>query len=289
MQLFQRDFNLQWDQLNDLFNHLTDDSNVELNFDRFRDFIKCLWHNKLHNEIENVPVHVLQHEYDYICRNIKEASSSTSYIDFKTSMQRKDDEVTDKTDWELDEDLIERLYSKIELFRANSRSVDEILHSLQIIERTQKTERCLSSSAQDHRLLSVSHHEKENDFEKIKEKQISSLKKLLNFCSNIKNCENSEAVTKILFEIMKFGENSHQRLDDIGKVIATKDDFINFLSAEMDDYKVEAQKSASQFEDFINEISNSKMIIGWIIRSTHGQNQHTNQGRRGTQKRNQNY
>lgn len=274
MQVFKRDFNLQWDQLNDLYNHLTEDSNIELNFDRFRDFIKCLWHNKLQHEIEHASINVPQYEYDFINRNLKEAAKFNSFVEFKTFMRRKDETGFEKADWELDDDLLEKLYSKIEIVRSQLKPIEEILRSLQVTERTYKSERNRSASLND-RLLSVSHNDIEKDFDKLKEKQISSLKTLLNYCANIKNCDNSEAINKVLFEILKFGENSHKRLDDISKIMNSKDDYISFLSTEIEDYKLEAIKHQNKFEEFIEEISNNRTTIGCINRNTCFKNQHS--------------
>lgn len=266
MNLFQRDFNLQWDQLNDLFNHLTEDSNIELDFARFKDFIKCLWHNKLTSEGENSPIQVLQVEFDFIFKNVQEIYQTYSSADLKKVIFNKTKHENDKNLSEFDEDLIDKLFTRIEYCQIQAKSAEFFLSMLQLVEHRNKQETILSTSNNE-RQLSISTTDKPKDFASIRDKQISNIKQLINLCTNVRNNENSEIIKKIQIEIMNFGESSHKSFDDIGKILSNKDHYIGFLDVQINEHKTEETKLQEKLEELIHQMSDLKITNGLVKRN----------------------
>lgn len=257
MQLFQREFGLQWEQINSIYNHLTEDSKQDLTFEKFEDLIKVLQHKKSVNEIEKAPLTLDQFEFDFLRGNADAILKAADFGELKATIRGKlqSDEQREK---EFGEETLERIWEKLDVFRKSPTPMNDTLKDVVIIDGSSMADRMAADSGRE-RALSSTNVDTTNEFERVQNRQIRHLQRLIAVCTSARQTDGSSAVTKLVVEVMLFGEKLHKGLDEMARILEAKNEYIGFISSEVEERKAETAKLLAKLEDFVVEISNAKL------------------------------
>lgn len=263
MKVFQRDFSLTWEQTNDIYNHLTDDAKTELSFERFEDLIRVLEHKKQLAEMEKGLLHLSKVEADVIRTTADKLSQCSSPTELRQQLKLllADDPNSQSTHFQ--DETVAYLWEKIEMARESPNPILEVLKNAvvgeSVVERPWELIR--------ERARSLADGDDSHDFEQLKKAQINSLNKLISTCTAVKHADGSEAVSKLVFDLMVFGEHFHKGLEEIGGLVATKNHYIDFMRSESEELRQEVTQLQSKLEEFVGEVSRERSQTGFIIRS----------------------
>lgn len=257
IQIFQREFGLQWEQINEIYNHLTDDSKTELTFDKFEDLIKILAHKKQVDEIGRTPLVLSQSEFDLLRTHGDAVLRANTRNELRDILHSLLGQQPGKTSHDFSDETIDRIWDKLEVSRASLTPLNDALKSAQISDHRQTSDRLLGELGRE-RGLSASGVDCSDDFERLKTRQLKNLAKLMSLCTAAKQVDSSGAVTKLVFDVMSFGEGLHAGLEQIGQLITSKNDFINYLTLEAEDLKTEATRVQGRLDEFVEEISHER-------------------------------
>jgi hypothetical protein len=279
MKVFQRDFVLTWEQTNDIYNHLTDDAKSELSFERFEDLIKVLEHKKHVAEMDRGALALSKLEADILRTNaaiFPQVSTPTELRQLLKSLL-PDDPVVQSAYFQ--DETVTALWERLEQLRESPNPVLDLLKGVQTGSTSDGTGDRVSDFGRD-RTMSMGISDGADDFEQLKELQIKSLNKLIAACTVIKHSDGSEAVSKLVFELMVFGENLHKGFERMGAVVAAKNQYIDFMRSEAEELKRETAGLQTKLEEFVGEVSRERSENGWISRVVELQNGGTGSFRR---------
>lgn len=257
MQLFQREFGLHWEQINSIYNHLTEDSKQDLTFEKFEDLIKVLAHKKTLNDIEKAPLTLDQFEFDFLRFNADAILKAADVAELKAIVRSKlqSEEQREK---EFGDETLERIWEKLEVFRKSPTPMNDTLKDVVIVDGSSTAERMAADSGRE-RALSSTNIDTTNEFERAQNRQIKNLQRLIAVCTSARQTDGSSAVAKLFMEVMLFGEKLHKGLDEMGRMLEAKNEYIAFINNEVEESKAETAKLQAKLEDFVVEISNAKL------------------------------
>ena len=249
MQSFQSCFQLDWEQINEVYNHLTEDADKELSVEAFENLIKCLWYNKNLTEAENKHLRLTPKEFELLIQNADKISEMDSFEEFGAFLGQN---IKTKSETDFCETKMLKLFEKIKLYKKTSKKVGEFFERIQNLE---------PSEIQEERELElVSDENQREDYVCLENKQISRFRKLLSFCVETKKMDPSPKVSKLVFEVMSFGEHMHQNLEMTSEIIKNKTEYLETLENKMANYQSELIQTHNKIEALVYELSNEKSL-----------------------------
>lgn len=259
MQIFQRDFSLTWEQINELYNHVTDDSKSELTFEKFEDLVKCLWHNKLIKDTEKTPFFVSQTEMDFIQQNAAQFFEIQELGKFKKMVREK----MGTAEFELSDETLAKVYSKMQNLRDCGQPSCDLFKTMLVKSQSRKSDFMQNDSGRE-RPRSVSGFDKCEDFDRLERRQVLSLKKLMHACTTAKQTENSDTISKLVFEVVTHGEESQRQWESLARILGVKNEYIEYLAIQHEQHRNEFTDLQKKVEELIEELSSEKSSNGFL-------------------------
>lgn len=130
---FQAYFNITANQINELYNYLTDDGNKIIKFSDFQDLVYFLEENKREEDQKLVEINLSQLQYDFIHCHLEELSKIKDIKEFKLFVEEEGSKVGLMID-EWNDILITNLFNMTIDYFSEKNNHEEFLGYLNIIE-----------------------------------------------------------------------------------------------------------------------------------------------------------
>ena len=192
---FQAYFSITANQINELYNYLTDDGNKIIRFSDFQDLVHFLEENKREEDQKLVEVNVTQLQYDFIHCNLDELSRIRDIKEFKTFIEEEGCKVGLMID-EWNDVLITNLFNMTMDYFSQKNDHEEFLGYLNLLEERK-------SVNEFYRRTSVNiEHQADKSIENIN----GYLNVVIKQIESVKAKESSEGVFEILKHFLKLSD-----------------------------------------------------------------------------------
>lgn len=132
---FQAYFSLTSNQINELYNYLTEDGNKTIRFRDFKELIFFLEENKKEEETKTIEINLSKNQFNFIKENVIYISKLTNPDDFMLFIESEGKE---KTAIEWDKGLVIDLFNVVVDYFGEKNDHQEFLSYLNIIEKKPK-------------------------------------------------------------------------------------------------------------------------------------------------------
>lgn len=231
MKVFRHDVTLTPEQLNDLYNYITEDGNRDIDFKMFEEFITCLVNNKKYSEDIVPQTSVKQNQFQLIKGLIDQLSKLREFEAFKDFiLSNLDNYQNNIFDWT--EDLLLELYSQIlRYFVTGNEETEEFLNMLNVEEVIEEEGR--------KRATSISLNSR---YSKLKQALKTKFTKFVSEFEHFKDSEPSSGASKIFYEFIKLNQDVVTSFEEITDINDQYNSYINILNQNIEELKLIIEK-----------------------------------------------
>lgn len=262
MKIFQPEFELTWEQINDIYNHLTDDAKCEVTFERFEDLIKVLDHKRQVTQIEGEILELSKAEVEVLTNNSARIDSITSRLELLTFLRQVSQDNAQSSSPLFSYDTVDLLWDKLELNRECSSPLQEILPVAVINDSIHSSNELVKQ-----RSISIGSSDETDELEQLKRSQLQCLDQLMSACTAVQQIDGSKAVCKLAYDLMVFGENFHKGLEEIQGIIGAKNKLIAFVRSQSDQLRHDIIDRDAKLEELVQELSMERSQNGDLTRN----------------------
>lgn len=260
MRVFKSDFNLRSEQLNELYNYVTQDGKRTLNFSAFEEFINQLDVTRkpsgdqlLCNELVLRP-----NQHQLILENFEKLMILKDLASFKdlivSQIENYNNNLFDWTD-----DLISDLFQLICKSSLEIETVKQLL-----LQAIRVEEEALENDGRRRTTSSVSLN---TQFNRIKLVMKSRLDTFVKNFEKYKNRMENEESEKLFVELIKFGEHCNSCIDDFSDINQQYNSYMNILNGNIEELHLLIEKNKLKEVDILNENSKLKLQYGMLNRN----------------------
>ena len=232
MKFFRHDITLTPEQLNDLYNYITEDGNRDIDFKIFEEFITCLVTSKKYSEDIIPQINLKQNQFQLIKSLIDQLAKLKEFETFKDFMLSNIDNYQNNIfDWT--EDLLLELHAQIlRYFNTGNEDPDEFLHLLSVEEVIEEESR--------KRVTSVSLNSR---YSKLKQGLKSKFVRFVSEFEHFKDNEPSNGANKIFYDFIKLNQDMLNVFEEITDINDQYNSYINILNQNIEELKLIIEKN----------------------------------------------
>jgi hypothetical protein len=232
MKIFRHDITLTPEQLNDLYNYITEDGNRDIDFRMFEEFITCLVNNKKYSEDIVPQISVKQNQYQLIRGLIGQLSKIKEFETFRDFILSNLDSYQNNIfDWS--EDLLNDLHAQITRhFHAGDEDTEDFLRLFSVEEAIEDENRKRATS------LSLT-----SRYSKLKQGLKARFARFVGDFEHFKDTEPSSGANKIFFDFIKLNQETINAFEEITDINDQYNSYINILNQNIEELKLIMEKS----------------------------------------------